>query len=89
MCDFINSVLITGILSEPITQKQQQEMWIVISYDGKPVKLHLIKSGQTVTAYYGTDCSLCEVIDCPDLASLKVGDIIKLGPSVLESQKTL
>ncbi len=80
MCNFIKTVEITAILSVPVLiQGQQQEMKIVVSYDKKPVILSLVKAGQAVTAHYGNGC-LCEVLGNPDLATLKVGDTIELGP---------
>lgn len=80
MCNFIETVEITAILSEPsLIQGQQQEMAIAISHDQKSVPLRLVKSGQTVTAHYGNGC-LCEVLGNPDFATLKVGDTIELGP---------
>lgn len=79
MCNFIEAVEITAILSGPSLIQGRQEMMISIFHDQKSVPLRLVKSEQAVTAHYGND-GLCEVLGNPDLATLKVGDTIELGP---------
>lgn len=85
MCKFVETVEITAILSDPSFIHEQQEMEIVVFYDQKQIPLHLVKSENAVTAYYGNGC-LCEVLGNPDLATLKAGDKIALGPGVLANE---
>ena len=54
-------------------------MTILIFHEQKSVPLRLVKSEKAVTAHYGNG-GLCEVLGNPDLATLKIGDTIELGP---------
>ncbi len=80
MCNFVETAEIWEILSGPSFIQGRQEMRIVVYLHQKQTPLHLIKSEQAVTAYFGNDGLCCEVLGNPDLATLKVGDEIELGP---------